>query len=244
MNRNLSTEGIVIRKTDLNEADRIVTLLTRDFGKIDCIAKGARRIKSKFCGRLELFCHVRIVGYQGRDLVTLDETQLLQTFPQDKNLEQHRALFFIAETTHKLIQSHQVIEGAYPLLLETLNHLGRTARTEGILFPYLIRLLTLTGFMPSWHACAICGEPLNLKNLISLRLEDAHAVCADCHHPADRTITPAVTKWINFMQNYPLSETLRVTAAPEQHAEVWGWLKEVLQNILSAPLKSEGFLVG
>jgi DNA repair protein RecO (recombination protein O) len=242
MSRNINTEGIVIRKIDLNEADRIVTVLTREFGKIDCIAKGARRIKSKFCGRLELFCRIRLTGFQGRDLVTLDEAQLLETFPQENELDQHRALFAIAESTHKLIQSHQLIEGAYPLLHETLHEIRKTDKYDAILYAYLIRLLTLTGFLPHWNQCALCGTKLSSQLPIFVRFGDAHAVCGSCKHPADRPLRLAVTKWIHFMQNYPLADTLRVKADAETHSDVWLWLKEVLQNVLPYPLKSEEFL--
>lgn len=239
MNKHLHTEGIVLRKTDFNEADRIVTVLTRDHGKIDCIAKGARRIKSKFCGRLELFCHIRLTGFQGRDLVVLDEAQLITPFPQNQSLEQHRILFTIAESTHKLIHAHQHIEGAYPLLTETLEALRDTAKHDPLLFTYLIRLLTLTGFLPQWNQCALCETTLNALRPIFVRLGDAHAVCGNCRQPADRALKTSVTKWINYMQNYPLTDTLRVQASAEEQNEVGLWLKEVLLNVLPYPLKSE-----
>jgi len=239
MNKHLHTEGIVIRKTDLNEADRIVTLLTPDHGKIDCIAKGARRLKSQFCGRLELFCYIRLTGFQGRDLVTLNEAHLIESFPQENDLDQHRALFMIAEITHKLVQSRQLIEGSYPLLLETLEEIRKTEKFDSVLYAYLIRLLTLTGFLPKWNQCALCGTALQPQHPIFVRLGDAHAVCGDCKHPADRALKTGVTQWINYMQNYPMADTLRVKAEADQHADVWFWLKEVMQNVLSAPLRSE-----
>jgi DNA repair protein RecO (recombination protein O) len=244
MNRHLSTEGIVLRKTDFNEADRIVTLLTRDHGKIDCIAKGARRLKSKFCGRLELFCHIRLTGFQGRDLVTLDEVNLITPFPQGQSLEQHRVLFTLAESTHKLIHAHQHIEGAYPLLLETLEALGGTQKHEALLYAYLIRLLTLTGFLPQWNHCALCDTAFHASLPIFVRLGDAHALCGNCKTPADRLLNAGIPQWISHMQRMPMTESLKVASAEGQRNEVWAWLKEVLQNILTYPLKTEEFLVG
>ena len=244
MNKHLQTEGIVLRKTDFNEADRIVTVLTRDHGKIDCVAKGARRIKSKFCGRLELFCHVRLTGFQGRDLVTLDEATLITPFPQNQTLEQHRILFTLAESTHKLIHPHQHIEGAYPLLMETLDALRATAKHDALLYAYLIRLLTLTGFLPPWNHCALCGTAFHASLPIFVRLGDAHAVCGNCKNPADRSFNAGIPQWISHMQRAPLAESLKVASAEGQRNEVWNWLKEVLQNILTYPLKTEEFLVG
>lgn len=243
MNRHLSTEGIILRKTDLGEADRIVTLLTPDHGKIDAIAKGARRLKSQFCGRLELLSRIQIIGFQGRDLVTLNEARLLDPFPQETDLARHRVLFMVAETTHKLVQTHQHIEGAYPLLRETLEELSKTEKYDSVLYAHLIRLLTLTGFLPKWNQCALCGTALKAEHPIFIRPIDAHAVCGDCKHPADRALRSGVTQWISYMQNQPMALSLRVKAESEQHADVWMWLKEVLLNVLPHPLKSEEFLV-
>jgi DNA repair protein RecO (recombination protein O) len=242
MNKHFKTTGIVIRKIDLNEADRIVTVLTDEFGKIDCIAKGARRLKSKFCGRLELFYQVDLTCFQGRELTNLNEIHLLSAFPEEKDVNKHRILFYIAELTNKLIQSDQQIEGAYPLLFDTIQHLKNSDKLEIILHAYLIKLLTLAGFLSPWNKCGICNHPLNLEHLICLSATDAHVVCQDCCSPADNPLSIPIIKWVNFMQNYPLSDALKVKVDEKDHQSVWIWLQEVLGNLLTSPIKSEGFL--
>ncbi|MBN1258357.1 DNA repair protein RecO, partial [Candidatus Peregrinibacteria bacterium] len=77
MNRQFKTDGLILRKSNLNDADQILTVLTRDRGKISCIAKGCRRLKSRFCGRLEILYEVRLAGFEGRELAHLDEVELL-----------------------------------------------------------------------------------------------------------------------------------------------------------------------
>jgi DNA repair protein RecO (recombination protein O) len=243
MNRNISTEGIVLRKIDFNEADRIVSVLTPELGKIDCVAKGARRLKSPFCGRLELLCRIHLTGSQGRDLVTLNETQLIDSFPQENDLPRHRACFMIAEISHKLIQTHQQIEGAYPLLREALEALQQTPKTDSVLYAYLIRLMTLAGFLPKWNQCALCGAEFDAHQPIFVHLGDAHALCGDCRHPADRPLKPGIAQWINTLQNHPMALSLRVKAVAEQHDDLWLWLKEVMQTVLPHPLRSDELLV-
>jgi DNA repair protein RecO (recombination protein O) len=73
MEKQKKTKGIVLRRFNLNEADQIVTVLTEDEGKVSLLAKGSRRLKSKFCGRLEPFYHVSLNYFQGRELGHLDE---------------------------------------------------------------------------------------------------------------------------------------------------------------------------
>jgi DNA repair protein RecO (recombination protein O) len=243
MKRNFKTKGIIIRKVDFNEADRIVTVLTDDLGKIDCIAKGARRLKSKFCGRLELFFNVDLICFQGRDLATLNEAHLINGFMEGKDINKHRILFYIAELTNRLIQSGQHIEEAYPLLQKTLSYLEYTDKYEILLHGYLVKLLTITGFLPPWNKCATCNEPLSLDKPVCLSALDANVVCDSCACSADRIIDVPLIKWVNFMQNYPLSDALKVKVKENDHQSVWQWLNGILGNLLSSPIKSEEFLV-
>jgi len=242
MSKHFQTKGIVLRKINLNEADRIVTVLSDEFGKIDCIGKGARRLKSKFCGRLELFSHVQLTCFQGRELASINEIHLLSAFPEVKDVNKHRVLFYIAELTHRFTQSGQHTEGAYPLLRETLIHLEKCEKIDVILHTYLVKLLTLNGFLSPWNQCATCNHSLDIERPIFLSSTDANVVCEHCAHPADKTVTAPLIKWVNFMQHYPLSDTLKVNVDKKDHESVWRWLQGILENLLSSPIKSEAFL--
>lgn len=241
MNKHFGTTGIVIRKIDFGEADRIVTVLTEDMGKIDCIAKGARRLKSKFCGRLELFSEVQLTCYQGQSLACLNEAYLIDGFPDSKEINRHRVLFYIAEITHRLIQTDQQIEGIYPLLRETLHYLKSEEKTDVILHAYLVKLFTLTGFLSPWNQCATCNEPLNISEPIHLG-DDANVICQGCSNTIHRRIEVPLIKWVNFLQHYPLPDALKVQVDQKDHQSVWLWLQGILGNLLSTPIKSEVFL--
>ena len=78
--RTYSTEGVVIRQSDLGEADRIVTVFTQDLGKIRVVAKGVRRPKSRVGGHLELLCQVAFTAAYGRSLDVVTEAQTQRTF--------------------------------------------------------------------------------------------------------------------------------------------------------------------
>ncbi len=242
MNKNFKTKGIIIRKVDFGEADRIVTVLTEDFGKIDCIAKGARRIKSKFCGRLELFNHVLLNCFQGKDLAYLNETEVLGSLSETKELDRHRVQFYMAELTHKLIQPEQELMGAYRLLQDALRVLDDTVKYETVLQSYLIKLLTLSGFLPPWNHCSSCNDKLDLNDPIHLDHLDRHVLCSSCSTADDAPMNIALIKWINYMQNYPLSQAIQVQPEEKDQRFVWEWLQNLLDPLLSSPLKSEVFL--
>ncbi len=241
MNKNFKTKGIIIRKVDFGEADRIVTVLTEDFGKIDCIAKGARRLKSKFSGRLELFSHVLLTCFQGKTLACLNEAELLGSLTETKELDRHRVRFYMAELTHKLIQPEQELTGAYHLLEEALAALEGTLKYETVLQTYLIKLLTLSGFLPPWNHCSSCNESLKIESPIYSSVQDNHVLCPMCASASDPLLKSPLVKWVYFMQKYPLSEVIRVQVLEEDQRFVWGWLQRLLDPLLSSPLRSEAF---
>lgn len=243
MNKHFKNAGIIIRKIDLNDADRIVTVLTCDHGKIDCIAKGARRLKSKFCGRLELFSHINLTYFQGRDLAMLNEVDLIQGFLDTKDINKHKVLFFIAEMTNKLIQQGQRAEGIYELLTDTLKYIEQSYKSDVILHGYLIKLLTLTGFLSPWDKCAKCNDKLNIDHPVYLTFEDLNAVCAECKNGSDRIIDKPLLKWINFLQNYPISETLKISVSKEYNQAVWQWIQKIVGNLFNTAIKSEKFMM-
>ncbi len=242
MNRNFKTTGIVIRKTDFNETDRIVTILTEADGKIDCVAKGARSIKSKFLGRLELFNQVLITCFKGRELYCAKEAELISGCMIEKDPEKHKIVFYVAELTNRLIKSGQQVDGVYPLLLNTLEYLKTSDKYEIILHTYLIKLLTLTGFLSPWNHCAKCGTALTQDEQIWLSTADSNVICAKCTNSADEEVEVPHVKLVNYMQNYPLSDALKVQAGESEHQFVWKWLQGVTDNLLGSPMKSEKFL--
>lgn len=242
MNKHFKTTGVIIRKVDFGEANRIVTILTEGMGKIDCLAKGARRLNSKFCGRLELFNHVSLTCFQGRDLAIINEAHLISGITEEKNNDKHRVLFYLAELTQRLIQTNQHIQGVYPLLTNTLEYLKTEDKSDTILHAYLIKLLTLTGFVSPWNKCSICNHGLELDKPICLSDADLNVVCDGCACSADRLLSVPFVKWMNFMQLYSLPEILRVETDEKDSDAVWQWLQKTLENVLSSPIKSEAFL--
>ena len=136
MNKLFKTEGIVIKRVNFNDADQIVTVLTRDMGKISCVAKNCRRLKNKFSGRLELAYQVDINGFQGRNLDHLNEVEIVDARELfDLNLKTTSIIFYITEITNKLLQERQQIDGVYSLLLYALDHLNHDQhKNEVILY--------------------------------------------------------------------------------------------------------------
>ncbi|MBU0706598.1 DNA repair protein RecO [Patescibacteria group bacterium] len=242
MERQKKTNGIVIRRFNLNEADQIVTVLTENEGKVSLLAKGSRRLKSKFCGRLEPFYHVSLNYFQGRELGHLDEAEILEVYsPLESDLRAKSILFFMAEITAKLVADGQECLEVYQLLNECLREF-EDSHSEIILHAYMVKLLTLLGFMAPWDSCSRSNIRLNLTEPLFLSARDASVVRSGYNEPGDVRLTPSVIRWVNYMQNEKFSRLKLVTPSPGEKAEVYYVMRIVFGNILNTPFRSEAFL--
>lgn len=154
-------EAIVLRTHKLGEADRIITLLTRDRGKVRAVAKGVRRTKSKFGARLEPFSRVDLLVFAGKNLDIITQAESLNAYGQDLALDYSlwTAGQTMLETADRLTPEESIsAESQYLLLVGALRTLvtGEHASSM-VLDAYLLRSLSMAGYAPTLDACVICG---------------------------------------------------------------------------------------
>lgn len=151
-------EGVVLRTMRLGEADRIITFVTRASGKVRAVAKGIRRTKSRFGGRLEPFCQVSLVLWEGRSgLDTVTSVEVVEPFRKIREDLYRFALGEVMlEATDKVVQDREPLPGAFALLIDSLRRLSQGASPE-VLAAFLLRLCRVAGFAPSLTGCTECG---------------------------------------------------------------------------------------
>ena len=158
-------EGVVLRTVKLGEADRIVTLLTRDHGKIRAVAKGVRRTKSRFGGRLEPFMRVSLLIAEGRSLDVISQAESVSAYARGicTDFKAYTAANVICETADKLVVTEQERSVAqYRLVLGALNALSKHAHEAAASGDsYVLRALAIAGWTPRLRACVVCGEPIS-----------------------------------------------------------------------------------
>ncbi|GAA4114389.1 DNA repair protein RecO [Nocardioides fonticola] len=154
-------EAIVLRTHKLGEADRIITLLTRQHGRVRAVAKGVRRTTSKFGSRLEPFTHVDLQLADGRNLDTVTQAETLTPFHAGIGLdyERYTAGTVMLETAERLAsEEREPALQQFLLLVGGLRALVAGEKPAGaILDSYLLRSLAVAGYAPSFEACAHCG---------------------------------------------------------------------------------------
>jgi DNA repair protein RecO (recombination protein O) len=158
-------EAIVLRTHKLGEADRIVTLLTRQHGRVRAVAKGVRRTTSRFGSRLEPFTHVDLQLAEGRNLDTITQAETITPYAKGLGLDYDRytAGTVMLETADRLVTEEREPSVQQFLLLVG----GLRAMTAGehgpsqVLDSYLLRSLAVAGYAPSFEHCARCGTVPN-----------------------------------------------------------------------------------
>lgn len=191
-------EAVVLRTHPLGEADRIITLLTKERGQVRAVAKGVRRTKSRFGARLEPFMVVDVQCYEGRNLDTVTQAESVATYGQTivRDYTVYTAATVMVETAERLTEEHEPSTQQYLLLAGALRSLGGGEHDPGlVLDAYLLRSLAVAGWAPSFHDCAKCGAPgpHNAFNIAA-----GGAVCPVCRPPGSAA---------------PALETLRLLAA-------------------------------
>jgi DNA repair protein RecO (recombination protein O) len=185
MSGSLKTEGIVLRSIRYGEADRVLHLYTPGRGRVSAIAKGVRRTKSRFGGRLEPFFSLQLVLHEGRsDLLTVTSAETIAAHSRLR--EDARALEGAAracEAVARLFDDGDPHAGVYHLLANELALLdGEPARaTRANALAFRLKLLLAAGFAPQLAACASCGER---EHLVGFSGAAGGVVCAACEASA------------------------------------------------------------
>ena len=178
---SLKTEGIVLRSMRYGEADRILHLYTPERGRISAIAKGVRKARSRFGGRLEPFFRLNLVLYEGRsDLLTVTSAETVAAHPRLR--EDAGALDGAAracEAVARVFDDGEPHAGVYHLLANELALLdgepARAGRANALAFR--LKLLLAAGFAPQLAGCASCGER---EHLVGFSGAAGGVVCGAC----------------------------------------------------------------
>ncbi|MGH2807110.1 MAG: DNA repair protein RecO [Actinomycetota bacterium] len=150
-------EGIVLKTIKLGEADRIVTIFTRNNGKVRAVAKGIRKTKSRFGARLEPFTHAHLMIYKGRNLDTITGVDILTSFDQIRtDYRRLTAASALAEIVEKITPEREKAFSTYSLLLGGLEALAAN-KVDTLVPAFLVKLLSLSGYHPQLSVCAGCG---------------------------------------------------------------------------------------
>jgi DNA repair protein RecO (recombination protein O) len=190
--RTVKTEAVVLRSIRYGEADRILHLFTLERGRVGAIAKGARRTRSRFGGRLEPFSHVELLLHEGRgDLMTVTGADLLRSHDASRTDGYRLAVGHIGlEAVLRLFLEHDASPQAFHALTRCLDLLDEVEATlpaqpafDPLVVSFQLTLLWLAGYLPHLAGCASCGRE---GPLVAFSATAGGSVCEACEPAAVR----------------------------------------------------------
>ena len=211
------THGVVLRRRDFGEADRILTLLTRRFGKIKAIAKGCRRPRSRLAGHLEPCQPAEFVLWkrEGRDMAIVRSAELLES---QRGLSEDFASFaaaqFAAELLDRSLPEDEPQPRLYDLFLRFLRALHRPEHVMPALLAFTVRAADLLGYGLALDECAECHDPLSPDREAWLDVRSGGLLCGRCAAGVDaELLSPGVLRALRAVSANP------PRTAPDAEAE-------------------------
>jgi DNA repair protein RecO (recombination protein O) len=254
-------EAIVLKRTDLGEADRVLTLLTPTKGKFHAIAKGIRRPISKKAGHLELLSHSQLHVAVGRNLDIITQAEIRENFLLLRNDLWHMTCgLYLAELVDRSIEDDTQHPEVYNLMLGMLRGIQEDvidlqkhkesgtelaghehARTNLLLRYFEIHLLSCIGYEPAFRQCAHCASELQpVENGFAASL--GGALCPQCSRFWTRSLSMNALKVLRLLLRSKWSEVPRLRLDDSLQGELEVVMHDLLRFHLERDLKSWSFL--
>ncbi|MDQ1450142.1 MAG: repair protein RecO [Acidobacteriaceae bacterium] len=245
----MNAEAIVLRTWPIREADQIVALFTREFGKLKGVAKSAAKSRRRFGGALEPMTHVRATFLEKprQELVRLDYFEILRS-PLSLAVDYTRlsALAFFAEVIDETQPDHDPNDAVFRLLLSVLE----AAETGGVWMPltyFALWMTRLMGWLPELRRCMVCGEALDGEALGGApayfhALSDG-LVCVHHRRLASGTLSPESQRLASLIFHAPAGALLDEPWPRERARDLRRFSVQTLERHLERRLTSAAALV-
>lgn len=242
--RVYKTPAIVLRQRKLGDADKIVTLYSANHGKLDAVAKGVRRVKSRLAGHVEPLNHGSYLLARGRNLDIVTQAQTIETFqPLRDDLDRLSRALYVAELVDRATEDHSESFDLYRLLLDALRRLSQWDDLDSVVRFFEMSLLIQLGYRPEVEQCVTCGRKLQPERNGWVPGAGG-VVCLRCR-PGETAVAPLsvnALKVLRLLQAGDFREVTRVRIRPDLGGELERHLRSALHYALDRDVRSAGFL--
>jgi len=236
------TPAVILKRMDLGEADRIVTLFSRDEGKIRAVAKGSRRTMSRSAGHLEPFTLSDVLFAVGRELDVISQADTLEAFRAVReNLELTTHAYYLAEVVDLLTEDRMENRAVFDTLVDGLHNLAAASDVKLVLIVFHVKLLEALGYRPELRECVTCRAAIEPdRNHFSALL--GGVLCARCgpREATARDIGTSALKLLRFVQLTHGDKAVNVPPHVCNEAEVL--LRDYAEHIVERRLRSPALI--
>jgi len=238
------TQAIVLRRHDLGEADRILTLYTRDYGKLRVVARGVRKPSSRKAGHLELFMCADLLISRGRSLDVISQAEMIDAFlPLRQDLVRAVYASHFVELLDAFTEEGDESHDLYKLISNGLQWAAAASDLRRAARYFELHILDLAGYRPELFHCVVCGTPIRPQDQF-YSIPDGGVVCPACapERPRARRLSLRALKVLRYLQTRPYRVVEQLALGPDVQTECERLLHDVLAYHLERRLKSAAFL--
>jgi DNA repair protein RecO (recombination protein O) len=257
---------LLIRQRDLGEADRILTLFTRERGKLSAVAKGVKRLRSKLAPVLQLFAQARLQLAAGRSLEVVTQASPEQAFPHlREDVDRYACACYVAELADVMMEEHAAAEWVFELLAATLSALdaggempeeeegrrspqgcgpaGPQLGSAALVRGFELKLLSGLGYGPELEACVSCGVEVE-KQAGGFSVPEGGVVCRRCARETGTPLSPAALQGMRELVRLPQEELGRRRLTEKTRQELERLMRRFVDYRAERELRSAAFLPG
>ncbi|HET7010637.1 MAG TPA: DNA repair protein RecO [Anaerolineales bacterium] len=242
--RVFRTEAVILRRHDLGEADRLLSVFTPDRGKLRVVAKGVRRTRSRKAGHLEPLTRTSLLIARGRDLDIVTQAEAIETFPGLRsNLLQVGHASYAVELVDRFTWEEGEGHSLYHLLVDTLSRLEGGRDPFAVLRFFELHLLETVGYRPELYRCLGCSAEIQAQDQFFGPVLGG-VLCPACgpRQPGTRALSLSALKVLRHLQRSAFEAAAAPAIRTGVRAEVERLLEEYIAAILERRLHTPAFL--
>jgi len=239
--RLYKTDAIVLSDSELGDQDKIITLLSPRYGKIRAVAKGARRLKSRFAPAMQMLSYVTAVLYKSRriEVDTFNECKINSSFLGIRNELIRLAYgYCFVELIMKFVHGAETPPFLFNLLLKTLFLLEKIPKKSlpVLMRSFELRMLTILGYRPYLAGCVECHRKVEKERQVYFSGYEGGILCSNCSkEKTGKLISFKTIQWMKFLRTVSLDKLATVKVAPKVDEE----LKVIPQSYIPHRLGEE-----
>ncbi|MCU0513586.1 MAG: DNA repair protein RecO [Anaerolineae bacterium] len=243
--RSYRSPAIILKRRDMGEADRLVTLFTPFHGKVNALARGARKATGSKTGHVELYTRADVLITAGKDLDTLTQVEMVEAFlPLREELTRSACASYVAELLDRFTYSGETDDAElFTLLDATLRRLCSADDAGLVLRFYELALLDAVGFRPELQECVITHEPLLPVDQFFSYADGGVVSPEGARHTGALTpLTLPALKLLRHVQRTPYPRLVGLKVSPAAHQEAERLMHGYVRFLLEQAPRSVDFL--
>ncbi len=241
-------QALVIRSVDFSETSRVLTLYTREFGKVGVMVKGGRRLRSPFAGALDLLsvCRIVLIRKHSGSLDLLTEAELVKGFsPRQRNrLQLLYAGYYIAELLLELTEDCDPHPQLFDVAVKLLRELESTGDVKLVLRRFELAILRETGHMPFLDGCVKCDRKLAIERAVLFSVAAGGLVCPACSKAGLSTLrlSAGSVKVLQLLGSESGSQSNQLNLLPGMDREIAAVTRNAIKYLIGRNLRTAQFL--